>query len=165
MPQGKVPPAKERIASSFKQLAAVAQDLNSASSVLAKSISNLDVALSRLGLGVPAWHQVAGADDETDGEFWGRDIGYAQVGSTWGIAIRRRSGNNYRDEYSEETWLFADAPRWMCVEAIGKLPELFEDLITRTVETTEKLRKKAIEAQELQAAVEAASLELIAQRK
>ena len=165
MLQPKVPPAKERIASSFKQLSTVSHDLNSAATELGGAIYNLDIALSALGLGVSGWHQVAGSDDETDGSFWGRDIGYTQVGGKWGIAIRRRWGNNYRDDYSEETWLFSDAPRWMCIECVGKLPDLFEDLIKRTVETTAKLKAKASEVRELQAAVAAASSELASELK
>ena len=85
----------------------------------------------KLKLGVSAWHQIAG-HEEPDGGFWTRDIGFAQVRNKWGIALRRTWGNYNIDEYAEEVWLFTDAPRWICIESIGKLPDLFDDLIKRT---------------------------------
>jgi prefoldin subunit 5 len=159
MSKQKTTPAKERIASSFKQLAAVSSDLNSAADELSKTISKLDEGLRGLKLGVSAWHQVAGNEDERDGSYWSRGIGYARVGNKWGIAIRKTWGNYTYDDYNEEEWLFADAPRWMCIESVGKLPDLFEDLIKRTEETTGKIRAKTNEANELAAAISAAAAE------
>ena len=155
MSQDKTTPAKDRIASSFKQLAAVSTDLNSAADQLNKTISSLDEALRALNLGVSAWHQVAGNEDPQDGSYWSRNIGYARVRNKWGIAIRKTWGNYNYDDYNEEEWLFADAPRWMCIESVGKLPDLFEDLIKRTEETTGKIKAKTHEAKELAAAISA----------
>ncbi len=160
MTQEKTIPAKERIASSFKQLAAVSTDLNSAADELSKTITSLDEALGALNLGVSAWHQVAGNEDPQNGSYWSRDIGYARVRNTWGIAIRRTWGNHLYGDYDEEEWLFADAPRWMCIESVGKLPDLFEDLIKRTEETTGKIRAKTNEAKELAGAITAAASEI-----
>jgi len=153
-------PAKERIASSFKQLAAVSTDLNSAAHELSKTISSLDEALKALNLGVSAWHQVAGNEDRQDGSYWSRDLGYARVRNKWGIAIRKTWGNYGYDDYNEEEWLFADAPRWMCIESVDKLPDLIEDLIKRTEETTGKIKAKTHEAKELAAAISAAASEI-----
>ncbi len=160
MTQEKTVPPKERVASSFKQLAAVSTDLNSAADELSETISKLDEALEGLKLGVSAWHQVAGNEDPQDGSYWSRDIGYARVRNKWGIAIRKTWGNHFYGDYDEEEWLFADAPRWMCIESIGELPDLFEDLIKRTEETTGKIRAKTNEAKELAAAITAAASEI-----
>lgn len=153
-------PPKERIASSFKRLSVVSTDLNSAADEFSKTISALDEALKSLRLGVSAWHQVAGNEDEQYGGFWTRDIGYAQVKGKWGIAIRKTWGNNFHDDYKEEVWLFADAPRWMCIESIGRLPDLFDDLIKRTEETTKKLKAKTNLARELAGAISEAASEV-----
>ncbi|MGI0079876.1 MAG: hypothetical protein ACRECH_09640 [Nitrososphaerales archaeon] len=153
-------PPKERIASSFKQLSAVSADLNLAADEFSKTISILDKALKSLNLGVSAWHQIAGNEDEQYGDFWRRDIGYAQVKGKWGIAIRKTWGNNYHDRYEEEEWLFADAPRWMCIESIGRLPDLFDELIKRTEETTTKIKARTSETKELVAAIDEIASEL-----
>ncbi|PYU93221.1 MAG: hypothetical protein DMG25_09995 [Acidobacteria bacterium] len=153
-------PPKERIASSFKQLSVVSTDLNLAADEFSKTISTLDEALKSLKLGVSAWHKVAGHEDEQYGDFWTRDIGYAQVKGKWGIAIRKTWGNNFHDHYEEEVWPFADAPRWMCIESIGRLPDLFDDLIKRTEETTTKIKAKTSEARDLAAAISQAASEL-----
>lgn len=154
------PPSKERIASSFKELSTVSNELNQAADEFGGTISTLDKALKSLNLGVSAWHKFAGNEDGESGYYWSRDIGYAQVGNKWGIALRKTHGNYHLDDYEEEVWLFADAPRWMCIEGIGKLPDLFEDLIKRTKDTTDKIKKKTVEAKELAAAITAAVAEL-----
>jgi hypothetical protein len=156
MTEAKTTPAKERITSSFKQLALVSDDLNSAADEFNKTISGLDAALKGLRLGVSAWHRVAGNEDEY-GTYWSRDIGYTNVDNKWGIGIRRTFGDSNRDEHNEEVWLFADAPRWMGIESIGRLPDLFDDLIKRTEETTAKIKAKTSEAKELAAAIQEAA--------
>jgi hypothetical protein len=163
MDPNKIPPT-ERITSSFKQLAVASTDLNTAASQLGETISILDTALKTLNLGVSAWHQMAGNEDDETGSFWSRDIGYAKVGNQWGIAIRKTWGNENYDHYGEEVWLFNDAPRWMCIESIGKLPELFDDLIKRTEETTKKIKAKTVEAKELAAAITEAAKRLKAEK-
>jgi hypothetical protein len=152
MTQEKTVPARDRIATSFKQLATVSADLNSAANELNKTIAHLEQALSTLNLGVSAWHQVAGDEDEA-GSYWSRDIGYARVRNRWCIAIRRTWGDYNHDDHNDEEWPFAEAPRWMAIESVGKLPELFEDLIKRTEEATQKIKAKTGEARELAAIV------------
>src|SRR5579864_5734900 len=83
----------ERIVSSFKQLAVSSTDLNSAVGELCDNISPLDKALSKLNLGVSAWHKIAGHENEY-GYYWTRDIGYAKIGKKWGIALRKTSGDS-----------------------------------------------------------------------
>lgn len=160
MNEEKTTPARERIAVSFKQLAAESTDLNSAADELSKTISSLDDALKALNLGVSAWHTVAGNEDPQDGSYWTRDIGYARVRNKWGIAIRKTWGNYNFDDHNEEEWRFADAPRWMLIESVGKLPDLFDDLIKRTKEATGKIKAKTHEARELASAISVAASEI-----
>ena len=156
----KVTPA-DRIAVSYQQLSEASSELHSAAKDLSDTISVLNAALQKLNLGVSAWHQIAGNDGDEDGNYWSRDIGYAKVGKAWGIAIRRTWGNNCSEEtHNEETWLFADAPRYMCIEAAGKLPDLFDDLIKRTREATEKLHAKTAATREMIAAIAALAPEI-----
>lgn len=144
--------SSERIAASFKELALVSPLVEAAAADLAESISKLESYLRRIHIQVSAWHKIAGHDDEW-GYYWTRDIGWTRIKNTWRIAIRKTEGSHQQDEHEEEIWPFSDAPKWMCVEAVGQLPDLFEALIKRTKETTEKLKARKKDADDLAAAI------------
>jgi hypothetical protein len=162
MTQPKVPPS-ERITSSYKQLASISPELHSAAKELSKTIDELNAALEPLWLRVPAWHAISKGEDR-DGNYWSRSIGYAYVGHAWTIALKTTSGNEHADLHDEEVWAFSKAPRWLIIESISKLPELFEALIERVQDTTAKLRTRNEQAKELVAAVKAAADELSASK-
>lgn len=145
--------APERVQNAYKQLNAAAAELNGASDGLKEAMSVLDAALKRLNLGVAAWVKISGAEDE-DHEWWSRNIGYAKIGKEWTIALSACSGNyQWPERDSDEEWAFNDAPRWMRLEAIAKVPELLEALIKQATDTTEKLRKRTEQVLELGAAM------------
>jgi prefoldin subunit 5 len=153
--------AKERIAGSFKDLSIASNKLNSAADELTATVSNLEKLLKNLNLRVSAWHQISRSMDE-DGTERTRDIGYANVEGKWGIAIRKTSGNANFGEFDEEVWRFADAPRWMCADAVSKLPDLIQALLKRTVETTENIKAKTEVAKEIVAATATVAAEIVA---
>jgi hypothetical protein len=143
----------QRVESSYRQLSAVASDLNSVSDELGKSISELDSALKKLNLGITVWVAIRGGTSPDEMEFWGEDLGYGKVDGKWGIALRTVSGNqNYPDDDVEQ-WLFNDAPRSLRLSAIGKVPELLEKLSEEASETAKKIRGKLAETQEVAAVV------------
>jgi hypothetical protein len=148
------PPPSERIAASFKNLAACSSDLNSAGDELNEVISTVEARLRSIKPYVSAWHTIAESSDE-DGSYWHRDIGYTKVSNTWGIALRTVEGHHSLDYDKTEVWLFKDAPRWMQIESVGKIPDLFDELIKRTQETAKKLRAKTAEARVMAAALDA----------
>jgi hypothetical protein len=152
--QKKIPSAAERIVNSYNQLAACSTSLSAAADELCENIAPLNSALKKINLGVSAWHKIAGNEDE-NGYYWRRDIGYVQVGRQWGIALRKAEGGD--GEHEEEVWLFGEAPRWMQIESVGKIPDLFDELIKRTESTIRMLKAKAIEAKNLAAAISAAA--------
>jgi hypothetical protein len=110
-------------------------------------------------LGVSAWHKFAGHEDE-NGNYWTRDIGYVKVGTEWGIALRKTPGNEFSERHDEDVWPFKDAPRWMQVDSVSKIPDFFEELIKRTDETVKKLQAKSLQAKELSEALNAAIADL-----
>jgi hypothetical protein len=152
------PSAPERVQTAYRQLSVLATDLNSASIELSKTITELEAVLKKLNLGVAAWVQISGNSDE-NGNYWNRNIGYARIGDQWGIALRTASGNNNSEYEEAEEWLFDNAPRWMRVEAVGKIPDLLEKLIQQTNDTTERIKKRGAEAKEITAAIKAAAAE------
>jgi len=141
----------ERVATSFTKLSAAAKDLNKVSDELGQAISSIDYVLQRLNLGVPTWVTIRGGQDEYTGEeYWSRDIGYSKVGNRWGIALCTREGDyNYPDREKFEAWLFNDAPRWLRVEGVEKIPDLLEELIKNTEQTTKKIKGKIDHAKQL----------------
>jgi hypothetical protein len=151
------PPAAERIAASLKRLAATSAELETATGELGQAFSSFDKALQRLNL-VPTWHQIAAGEDE-DGNYWTREIGYTTVQGQWRIALKRTWGNENWAHHEEEVWPFNKAPHWMQIESLGKIPDLYEELIKRTEETIKKIRAKTTEARELAAAMDATTAE------
>jgi hypothetical protein len=149
-----IPPA-ERINTSYKAIVSITPDLHAAARELSGTIDDLNKALGPLALGVTAWHQIASNEDE-NGNYWSRSIGYTAVQHEWCIALKDASGNENYDHHTETVWAFRDAPRWMAIESIAKLPELFETILERVQETIQKLRARTAQAKELLAAVTAA---------
>jgi len=129
--------------------------------------TRFDAAPKKLNLGVSAWVRITG-DEDANGEFWSRDIGYAKIGDTWGIALGDISGNHDVPEagYTRHLeWLFNDAPRWMRIEGVGKIADLLESLTNQADTSTQRMKKKTAEAKELAAAISVAVAETEDQRK
>jgi hypothetical protein len=146
----------ERAAFSYKQLSTVASDLNTVSDDLGKMITELDLALKTLNLGISVWVTLS-TDRSEDGEYYHEELGYAKIGAKWGIALRTIEGSDGWPEATIEKWLFNEAPRELRIAAIGKIPELFEQLSTEARETAEKIAKKLKKTQELVTAVKDAA--------
>jgi len=151
----------ERVISSFTKLSSAAKNLNKVSDELGRAITAIDYVLQRLNLGVPTWVKIHGGENPNTGmEYWSRDVGYAKIGNRWGIALCTREGDySFPDEERREEWLFNDAPRWLRVEGVEKIPDLLEELIKNTEETTEKIKGKIDHAKQLAGALEQAAAE------
>jgi hypothetical protein len=164
VPAPEMSPA-ERIAESYKRLAASAQVLSSKSDEFSKIIETFDATFKKLNLGLTAWERIRGDDDDGHGNYWSEDVGYAKINGRWGIAIRERSGNHNYDRHDNEEWLFNDAPRTLRISAIDQIPDLIDKLIKAADKTTRKIDEKMTQAQELVKALNSAAAELEQQRK
>jgi hypothetical protein len=154
MPTSK-PPASERVVDAFRKLAASSKNLNQAVDEWKCYIAALNAALKKIDVGVPAWHVIA-QNQEDNLDWWTREIGYTKIKDEWCIALRRMWGNlSHPDGDNEEIWRFEDAPRWVMVEAGGKIADLLETLVKRTDETTAKVNKRATETAEFATALAA----------
>lgn len=143
-------PLAERIPALVPKLHTAAKDVQKATNDLGQALAPIETILKALNLGVATWTTIAGHDDN-DGSYWSREVGYTKLKSMWGLAIKTTTGHNHADIHNEEVWPFREAPRWIQVDAVGKLPDLLEALITRTEETTKTLRSKAKQAEEIAA--------------
>lgn len=140
----------DKVQLTFKQLSQAATDLNAASDDLARPIVACESVLKKLNLGLSAWVEISSGGSSP--LFWDRSIGYTRLSDRWAIAIRTREGQEDAhddDQIEVEMWAFNDAPRWMRIEAISKLPDLLEALLKQAVDMTQKIRKKTVQANEL----------------
>lgn len=135
-------PLTERVASCFSKLSTVAKDLNTVSDELGKSINEIDAALKKLNLGVPAWVKIrsSGIDPEHN-DFWDETdfVGYCKINGKWGISLRTVGDDLQNHNQTCDEWLFTDAPRALRLAAIDKIPDLFEAMIQAAVETRENI--------------------------
>jgi hypothetical protein len=144
------PPASLRVATAFKHLAKSSQALNESVTEWAGYIHSLNSALKKLNIGVSAWYNFAEGQDDDGHGFWSRQIGYSKIGDDHCLVIRKVWGDlRSPDEESSETWRFEEAPRWLMLDATGKIADLLETLVKRTDETTARVAKRKKETAEL----------------
>jgi hypothetical protein len=138
-----------RVSASYQQLSAAATQLNAVSDELSKFVTALDAALRKLNLGLATWLRLDGREDGL-GNYTKRDLGYAKIGGKWGISLRVVAGNhNTPDVSTVEEWLFNEAPRALRIEAVEKLPDLFELLVKEADDATRRIRNRASKIQQL----------------
>jgi hypothetical protein len=132
-----------RVQKSFQFLSTSASELNAVSDQLGKVASRIDSAFQKLNLGIEGWVEFY-TYTAPSLHFWTRAVGYAKVGGKWGLAIRSASGHEEDNEYTDcEVWLFSNAPRALRIDAVDKIPELFDKLTTEVEATTKTVDKKA----------------------
>ncbi len=134
---------------SFERLSTVAAELNTATDELSQVIASLDEGLKKLNLGIVSWYDFAGNDDNIS--YWGNSIGYAKIGTKWGIALRRTAGNHEAppEYHQSEEWLFNDAPRQLRMEAVGYIPAMVDKLISDAEAAVKKVKDKTSQAKQL----------------
>ncbi len=150
----------EAVASFFSELRTVAADLNAVSDDLGKSIAEIDAALKNLNLGITVWVKIRGEDadpERGDFSYWSDDIGYSKVSGRWGICLRHVEGDEITQIQSTDSWLFNDAPRAIRLAAIDCIVELLQKLSEEGQATTQKIKEKLADAQEVASAVIKAS--------
>jgi hypothetical protein len=150
----------EVVASFYSELSTVAADLNAVSDELGKSIAEIDAVLRKLNLGITVWTEIQkghGDFEHGDETYWSEDIGYAKWSGKWGICLRRTDGDVGCGEQATEMWLFNDAPRALRLIAIDHIVALLQKLSEEGTATTERIREKLADAQEVAAAVTQAS--------
>jgi hypothetical protein len=141
---------------SFDHLSEAASSLNKATDELSKTISDLDVALYNLNIGLTVWVPVVRWDDPDDrGGYESEQLGYAKVEGEWSISIRRLEGHDASDEpdHVRDIWMFNKAPREARLRAVEKLPLLVDELGKSAIETAHAVNKKLVETKAFTAAL------------
>jgi hypothetical protein len=138
----------ERVESSYRKLSTVASELNFVSDELGKCVSEMDSALKKLNLGIEVWVLIRGNQDDVS--FWTEELGYQKISGKWGIALRTVAGvNGCEDEADVERWLFNDAPRWLRLSAIAKIPVLLEQLSMEGTKVADEISKSLADVKEV----------------
>jgi hypothetical protein len=148
------------VTSFYSELKSVAADLNAVSDELGKSISEINVVLKNLNLGVTVWTKLRerGPDFEHGDEtYWSEELGYAKYQGRWGICLRQLDGHIGQDVENEEIWHFNDAPRALRLSAIDHLVGLLQKLSEEGSKTTQKIREKLSDAQDVAVALNKAA--------
>lgn len=140
----------ERTTVAFGALAASAKKLNDVSGELAQPVASLERALHRLSIGVACWTRIAGHDDGYN--CWSQDVGYSMINGEWRLAVRKTHGDDPENAL-EEVWPLNEAPLYLRIRAVDKLPDLLEAFVKATDAAANRLSKKVRPAQELAAAV------------
>ncbi len=145
-------PLVEKVESSFRKLSTVASELNFVSDELGKCVSEMDAALKKLNLGIEVWVDISSGQDDMG--FWSRELGYQKIGGKWGIALRTVSGVHGCEEESDvEAWLFNDAPRYLRLASIEKIPELLQQLSVEGSKAASEISKRLTDVKKVAAAV------------
>jgi len=155
----------QRVQESFLRLSSTAANLNSVSDKLNGSISNLENALRKLGLGITSWVPFTSSTSPDGFRYWYEEIGYAKVNGKWGLAIKTRDGNEASDEDDIELWPFNEAPRHLRVRAVKKIPELIDKLNKDAADIAGKVEEQISEVDFLTAAISAVAPKLEAKKK
>jgi len=143
----------EKVQASYRELSAAAADLNQMSEQMSKTVSILNDGLQKLNLGISAWVKISG-NELPDGTFWRREIGYAKLHGSWGIALRKVRGSRLvPTEEEDDKYTFDEAPRWQRIEGVAKIPDLLEKLTKQANEITKRIAEATFRAKEIAAAI------------
>jgi hypothetical protein len=159
-----------RISALYKQLAASADVLNSASDELANGIAPLEGALQRLNIGIECWTPIAELKRNDSGVIT-RHVGYAKLNGVWRVALREsldypNSVNGSLGalaglyQKKDEMWPFNEAPRHLRLDAIEHLPTLLERLVKKSEAVAKRIAERTAAARSLAAAIQQASAEI-----
>jgi hypothetical protein len=138
----------ERAEIFFSKLKSIASDLNQISDEMNEPVARINEALKGLNLGITAWVTIIRKTSESEEFFEDHELGYAKIGGKWGIALRITSGE-FGGPVDKEEWLFGDAPRWLRIEGVAKLPELLEQVGEYATENLKKVRSGVAVAKQL----------------
>jgi hypothetical protein len=138
-------PLPARVQSSFQNLKAAANELNSASDRFTKLVTEIDAILKQLNIGIETWVQIGSKwCDDFDSSGYDQ-VGYSKVNGKWGVCLKSvtENANNPFDDI--EVWSFGDGPRRLRLEAVEYLPTLLEELARKAADGTRDITDKTFD--------------------
>lgn len=150
-------PPNVRLTQGIAKLKDSTKPLHNASQILWQPVDSLESTLSNMNVRVPCWTEITSSTE--DGvHYWNEYVGWVEVNDQWCIALKTCESAEYADrDTNVKIKKFNDAPYYLRIKAIDKLPELIEALIQAVDATTARMQKKVQPARELADALNALS--------
>ena len=136
---------------SLSHLFSSAKLLNDVSDKISAQIKDIETALAARGVGVTAWISLKSWDEEVGDHTlnYTASLGYAKHNGRWGLLHEV-----YCDQFGEATTSFLrDVAREVRIDALEKLPDLFDRLAEETQKLTETAHRNLSVAREITAAL------------
>jgi hypothetical protein len=122
-------PLASTVQAAFSELANTASEVNLVSDELGKFIVEIEDGLKSLNLGVASWVEISKSVSADGDKRWVESLGFDKVHKNWCLALRNVCETDYLDEYLEhDLWPFNEAPRWLRIKGIDRLPALLVKL-------------------------------------
>jgi hypothetical protein len=134
----------------LQKLSQAAKKLNELSDKLTKEVSEIEVVINKLNLGVTAQVAFESWDDgEGFSSVW--NLVYGKLGGKWGFLINYSSENMQfgPDADTFEQWLFKDSPREKRLVSVEKIPQLLGALVKKSDEVANEINKQVEYARKL----------------
>jgi hypothetical protein len=141
-------PAK--IQTNLQELTTTAEILSDLSDRLTKQITEIEIAVNKLNLGITANVELESWSDEKALQWETWRLAYGKDGGRWGFLLQRLSGSrNFPEADSYEQWAFQDLSRERRLRAVEKIPVLLDALVARSKKVVSELSGKLNYAQSL----------------
>lgn len=108
------------VSNAWPKLVAAAAELNIVSGEMNAVVAELETYFKGLNLGIEVLVSLSAS------KTFARWFGYGKVNKQWGLKIIDESLQNPNNTIE---YRFNDAPRWMRVDSLGRLPDLMEDML------------------------------------
>lgn len=146
----KTPPPEVQV--SLLKLSTAAKTLNELSDQLTKEVSEVELTVNRLNLGVSTHVQFEswGTEDGSRSGVW--RLAYGKFAGKWGFFVEHVAEdlNLHPDDTNEyEAWLFKDAPREKRLKAVESIPLLLAALVKKADEVASQINDKVVYAKDL----------------
>jgi uncharacterized phage infection (PIP) family protein YhgE len=131
------------------QLAAAARTLNEQSDLFTQQMAEVESAINKLNLGIPASVTV---EEVKTNDFATHflDLEYGKLDGRWCLIVTDYDDEVTSSEYSNcKQWAYRDAPRELRLKVVQRLPQLLEQLLKSATAAVSEISKGAAIAKEL----------------
>lgn len=118
-----------RIQSKAEALTKASQNLNDLSDRLSVEVGEIETIVNALNLGVRV-NVIAETSSDDGGYDHILRLGYSKSTGKWGFIIEEFVEQSPDDTY--QVWAFKDAPRELRLKTVDRIPQLFDELVTKS---------------------------------
>jgi methyl-accepting chemotaxis protein len=143
-----------RTAAALERLQTSAKHFQPVTSALSRSVQQVEQILAVLNLRVACWTEISESVLNGGHTTYSEYVGYIEHGNRWQIVLSTdKRGYDDPEPYDEKIWSFNEAPQYLRIKAVDKLPALIDSLAATVDKTAERMAKKLDAAQEIATAI------------